>query len=261
MPAAWRGVLAACVADLGRLGATDDERRTFAADAGAFIAWIAPTGLTPQAVPSPILLRYAHALRVRGLGPAAVSARLHAARRLVAAAGVARAARRPARAGAPGGWEALLDALPAATPLEVRDRALAALAWGGRLRPEEVAGADLAGVGPGATRLDAGRPQRRVELDGRASEALRRWVEQARDVLAGPEAGDALFVSRSGRRLTAGDARRRLRACERVGADAVATNPRSAAVVVGHQICTASLDCRVESERLKVAYQHSHPRA
>jgi integrase/recombinase XerC/integrase/recombinase XerD len=133
----------------------------------------------------------------------------------------------------------LLDRIPVTTPLELRDRAMFELACSRGLRAEELVRLDL----------------RSVELDARepALRAVARYLERGRVALArGPEE-DALFISKTGRRLSASDARRRLR----VWARHVAVQGPT---VRGFK-STSQVYTRVESARLRAAYERSHPRA
>jgi integrase/recombinase XerC len=134
----------------------------------------------------------------------------------------------------------VLGRLPGRPPLELRDRAMLELAQAGGLRADELVKLDVVDVNRDSGRLSsAGEP---------AGGAMGRWLQHGRPALL--EATDrperALFVSKSGRRLSASDVRRRL---------ALATRP-------GHAtIGTGSTYTWVESKRLRKAYASAHPRA
>jgi integrase/recombinase XerC/integrase/recombinase XerD len=184
---------------------------------------------------------------------------------------------------APAQIAALLDRIPATTPLELRDRALFELAYACGLRAEGLVDLDVAGVsgedeelrveGKGAkTRLvPAGEPARR---------AVAVWLERGRPALQGADPTDALFLSKSGRRLSTSDVRRRLQAWARQAAIQGGISPhalrhsfathlleggadlRSIQELLGHSsISTTQIYTRVESARLKSAYARAHPRA
>jgi len=130
----------------------------------------------------------------------------------------------------------LLDRIPATTPLELRDRAMFELACGHELDASELVRLDM-----GSLALDPAEP---------ALRAVMRYLELGRDALAAGSESPALFLSKTGRRLTASDVRRRLRVWARQAA------------LLGHSsISTTQVYTRVESARLRAAYERSHPRA
>jgi len=130
----------------------------------------------------------------------------------------------------------LLDRIPAATPLDLRDRAMFELACGRGLDAAELVRLDM-----GSLELDPAEP---------ALRAVRRYLEHGRDALAGESDTPALFVTKSGRRLSASDVRRRLRVWA-----------RQAALLDERSVSTTQVYSRVESARLRAAYARSHPRA
>ncbi len=121
-----------------------------------------------------------------------------------------------------------------------------------------------------------GSKTRVVPVGEPARRALERYLERARPALdAGRE--PALFVSKSGRRLSPSDVRRRLGCC--AGAPPVGVSPhalrhsfathlleggadlRSIQELLGHaSVSTTQIYTRVESRRL-AAYARAHPRA
>src|SRR5258705_1557617 len=117
---------------------------------------------------------------------------------------------------------AVLDRIPASTPLELRDRALFELAYASGLRAEEVVNLDAASVDfdDEEVRVEGkGGKTRVVPVGEHALKALGDYTERGRPALsptrsgAGTAAGEepALFLSKSGRRLSTSDVRRRLR--------------------------------------------------
>jgi integrase/recombinase XerC/integrase/recombinase XerD len=134
----------------------------------------------------------------------------------------------------------LLDRIPATTPLELRDRAMFELACSRGLRAEELAALDLLALAP-----DPGEP---------ALRAVGRYLEQGRGALAADPREHALFLSKTGRRLSSSDIRRRLRVWARHAA------AQGAARGIG-SMSTTPVYTRVESARLRAAYERSHPRA
>ena len=130
----------------------------------------------------------------------------------------------------------LLDRIPATTPLELRDRAMFELACSRGMRAEELVKLDL-----GSVELGSSEP---------ALRAVARYLEHGREALAGDAGVRALFVSKTGRRLSSSDIRRRLRVWA-----------RQAAMSNRDSILTTQGYTRVESARLRAAYERSHPRA
>ena len=179
----------------------------------------------------------------------------------------------------------LLASLPASTPIELRDRSMFELTYASGLRAEEVVNLDVASLEPdeeevrvegkgGRTRvLPAGEPAWRA-LD----EYLRRGRPALAEQTDRPE--PALFLSKTGRRLSTSDVRRRLRLATRRATLDAGVSPhtlrhsfathlleggadlRAIQELLGHvSISTTQTYTRVESKRLKEAYARAHPRA
>ena len=184
---------------------------------------------------------------------------------------------------------ALLDRIPATTPLELRDRALFELAYASGLRAEELVTLDVESVDFDAERV-------RVEGKGgktrlvpagehalRGARALPRRAAARRSTTADVRARAAVPVE-VGRRLPTSDVRRRLRtlgAAARRSAPALAdahphalrhsfathlleggADLRAIQELLGHaSISTTQVYTRVESARLRAAYARAHPRA
>jgi site-specific recombinase XerC len=133
--------------------------------------------------------------------------------------------------------------LPAVTPLEDRDRALVALARDCGLTAAAIARLDVDSVnleGYVIRVTRAGGAEHDLPVPPAALRPVARYLEHARDVLAAGGMGEpgspeppALFLSKTGQRMTGSDVRRRL----------------------------ASLYTRIESARVRAAYLRSHPRA
>ena len=172
----------------------------------------------------------------------------------------------------------LLEAIPGSSPLDLRDRAIFELAYGAGLRAEELVNLDLDSVDPDGEEVRVegkGERTRVVPAGEHAWRTLERYTERARPAL---DTGDsrALFLSKSGRRLSTSDIRRRLKLqARRVGVSphtlrhSFATHLleggadlRAIQELLGHaSIGTTQTYTRVESKRLKVAYTRAHPRA
>ena len=191
----------------------------------------------------------------------------------------------------------LLDAIPASDPLELRDRAIFELAYSCGLRAEELVFLSLDDVDHDGEQLRVegkGRKTRFVPVGEPAMAAVRAYLERGRAKLveqaapvavssggaARPVAVDALFLSKTGRALGTGDVRRRLRMwTTRIGVGQGASphalrhsfathlldggaDLRSIQELLGHaSVSSTQIYTRVESARLRTAYQRSHPRA
>jgi site-specific recombinase XerD len=172
----------------------------------------------------------------------------------------------------------LLERIPASTPLDVRDRAMFELAYAAGLRAEELVMLDLGSADPDAEEVRVegkGGKTRVVPAGEHAWRSLERYLTRARPALDSGESR-ALFLSKSGRRLSTSDVRRRLKLqARRVGISphtlrhSFATHLleggadlRTIQELLGHaSISTTQTYTRVESRRLKMAYARSHPRA
>jgi integrase/recombinase XerC/integrase/recombinase XerD len=177
----------------------------------------------------------------------------------------------------------LLDRIPATTPLEVRDRALFEIAYACGLRAEELVRLDVASVdfdGEQVRVEGKGGKTRLVPVGESAQTAIARYLERARPLLVVDRDETALFLSRSGRRLSTSDVRRRLRTWTRKVGLPGSVSPhalrhsfathlleggadlRSIQEMLGHAtISTTQIYTRVDSARLRAAYSKSHPRA
>jgi len=209
----------------------------------------------------------------------------------------------------------LLDSIPASSALELRDRAMFELAYSCGLRAEELVSLRPVDLDHDAEQLRVqgkGRKTRVVPVGELAQQAVADYLERARATLletrstdfletertklaasrvdrsvgaraSRPDTEQALFLSKSGRRLSTSDVRRRLRGwAQRAGVEAAtgAVNPhalrhsfathlldggadlRSIQELLGHaSISSTQIYTRVESAKLKGAYARSHPRA
>lgn len=298
LPAPWAEALALFEADLRRRGAADKTRRAYEIDLRQFARWCAGQGLEPAAVSTRALRRYAQWLGQSDELVAATVARKLAALRafyrclrehgLVSQnpADLVPAPKRPSklpRVLKPEEVAALLDRIPASTPLDHRDRALFELAYACGLRAEELVDLDVESVDFDAeeVRVEGKGSKTRIVPAGEAAlRSIARYLERARGTLARDPAQRALFLSKSGRRLSTSDVRRRLRARARLAALQGGVHPhalrhsfathlldggadlRAIQELLGHSsISTTQIYTRVESARLKSAYQRSHPRA
>lgn len=294
---AWATALRAFDADLRRRGCAEKTRRAYGVDVGQLAAWASARGLAPEALTPRLLRRYAAGLSEAGAGPLTLKRKLAAVRGLFGVlldaervahnpAELVASPRRPQllpRVLKPREAAQLLDRIPAATPLDVRDRALFELAYAGGLRAEELIGLDVASVDyeSDTVRIEGkGGKTRLVPLGEQARAALQRYLGGARPALHRGDEEPALFVSKSGRRLSTSDVRRRLRGRARDALIAEGVHPhalrhsfathlleggadlRAIQELLGHaSVSTTQVYTRVESARLRSAYSRSHPRA
>jgi len=300
----WPAALEAFDADLRRRAVAEKTREAYASDCRQFAAWAADRDVDPTHVDVRTLRRYAASMSEAGIAPATIARRLAALRGLFRIQmEIGRRADNPAELlSSPkkaqrlphvlkaGEVAVLLDSIPATTPLELRDRALFELAYACGLRAEELVSLDLESIDFDAetVRVEGkGSKTRLVPVGEHALTALERYLARGRPTLAadGAHAGDrSLFVSKSGRRLSTSDVRRRLNGWAR---RAVARSPalarahphalrhsfathlldggadlRAIQELLGHAtISTTQVYTRVESARLRSTYSRAHPRA
>jgi site-specific recombinase XerD len=302
LPDPWRGALSLLDQDLVRRDAAPRTRRAYLIDTGAFASWAAERGLGPSELAPRDIRRYVAQLSSAGAAPSTSARKLAALRALFSSlrqhgliahnpADLVSTPRRGAslpRVLSANEAGRLLDSIPDGNdPLNLRDRAIFELAYSSGLRAEEL-------VSLGLGDLDHDGEQVRVEGKGRktrvvpvgepAMAALREYLDRGRPALAGPAARDGseppLFLSRTGRRLSTSDVRRRMRRwTQRAGTSGEATphslrhsfathlldggaDLRAIQELLGHaSVSSTQIYTRVESARLRSAYARAHPRA
>ena len=128
--------------------------------------------------------------------------------------------------------------------------------------------------------LGKGSKERLLPVGEPAQRALRRYLEKGRHVLVSDRAERALFVSKSGRRLSSSDVTRRLGLWVREAGLQAGVSPhslrhsfathlleggadlRTIQELLGHSsISTTQIYTRVDATRLRDAYAATHPRA
>jgi site-specific recombinase XerD len=297
LPPVWRDALALFAADLHRRGMAEKTRRAYGIDIGQFASWGAAHGIEPQTVVLRTLRRYAQHLSEAGLQNASITRKLAALRAFFRvlrehgqiAANPAdlmaspKAEQKLPRVLKPDELARLLDRIPAATPLQVRDRAILEVAYGCGLRAEELVDLPVAAVDFDAEQLrveGTGSKTRFVPLGEYAARSITRYLERARPALGGAQPETALFLSKTGRPLSTSDVRRRLRVWTRQAQLQGGVSPhalrhsfathlldggadlRAIQELLGHSsISTTQIYTRVESARLRTAYANAHPRA
>jgi site-specific recombinase XerD len=294
----WRRALTLLDQDLRRRGAAEKTRHAYAVDAGQFARWATAQRLAPTAVTPRGLRRYVAGLSEAGQAPSTVARKLASLRGLFRTlvehdvleqnpADLLSAPRREQRLPRvlkAAEVAALLDRIPADTALALRDRALFELAYASGLRAEELVRLDLDAIDFDGERVRVegkGDKTRFVPAGEPALQAIDRYLTRGRPALLTADATRALFVSKSGRRLSTSDVRRRLRVWARQAAGVASeasphalrhsfathlldggADLRSIQELLGHaSISTTQVYTRVESARLRTAYARSHPRA
>ena len=293
----WTDALALFESDLRRRGAADKTIRAYGVDLRQLAAWARRYGVRPEKVDQRVLRRYAARLGDDRPAPATVARKLAAIRaffRVLREHGIV--AQNPAdllpspkrvqklpRALKQSEVAALLDRIPQSTSLEMRDRAIFEVAYACGLRAEELVNLDVTSVDFDAEQFRVegkGAKTRIVPAGESALRALARYLERARPALAVGSGEPALFLSKSGRRLSTSDVRRRLRTWERQAAIQGGISPhalrhsfathlleggadlRAIQELLGHaSVSTTQIYTRVDSARLRAAYSRSHPRA
>jgi site-specific recombinase XerD len=297
LPDSWRAAAELLDQDLRRRGAADGTRGLYRTDVEELGRWAGRYALAPEEIDYPWLRRYAAQMAERGLAPRTVSRKLAGLRacfRVLVEHGLMEAnpaellaspklPQRLPRALKPADVSALLDRIPASTPLEQRDRALFELAYACGLRAEELVDLDAGSIDFDAEQVRVegkGGKTRFVPVGEHALRAVARYLERARGALDAGTGEPALFLSKTGRRLSTSDVRRRLRTWARHAASQGAVHPhalrhsfathlleggadlRAIQALLGHaSISTTQVYTRVESARLRAAYERSHPRA
>ena len=293
----WRSALERFDRDLSARSAAESTRRAYGADLEQLARWADRAGLEPTAVGHRELRRYAAHLGDGGAAKATVARKLAAIGAFYDAllragqveANPAELVATPKRGSklprVLDGEEvvALLERIPARTPLEIRDRAMFELAYSCGLRAEELVNLDLDSPEFETEQLRVegkGSKTRLVPMGEPAQQALRRYLDRGRPGLAGQGGERALLLSKSGRRLHTSDVRRRLAIWVRTAAIAGGVSPhalrhsfathllqggadlRSIQELLGHSsVSTTQVYTGVEPSWLRSQYARSHPRA
>ncbi len=296
----WEHALEDFGADLRRRAVAPKTQRAYAIDAHQFARWADAAELAPAQIDMRTLRRYVASLSERGQAPTTVARKLAALRgffRTQIDAGERaenpaellhspKRSQRLPRVLKATEVSALLDRIPATGPLELRDRAIFELAYASGLRAEELVSLELESVdfdGESVRVEGKGGRTRLVPVGEHSLRALERYLEKGRPPLERGESR-ALFLSKSGRRLGTSDIRRRLRTWARLAGGATpalagahphalrhsfathllegGADLRVIQELLGHAtISTTQVYTRVESARLRSAYERSHPRA
>ena len=293
----WDEALSAYDRDLRARSMAERTRKAYGVDLGQFVEWANERGLEPGEVRHRDVRRYGAGLSSGGAAAATVGRKLAAVRGLFDfLVRTERIGQNPADlVSSPKREEklprvltgeqvrALLERIPARTPLELRDRAMLELAYSCGLRCEEVVNLNHDSFDFESEQLRVfgkGSKERLLPVGEPAQRALRRYLERGRHALAGDPREPALFLSKSGRRLSNSDITRRLGLWTREAALAAGVSPhslrhsfathlleggadlRTIQELLGHaSISTTQVYTRVSQERMFDVYRSAHPRA
>lgn len=293
----WEAALSAYDRDLRARGSAERTRRAYGVDLGGFAEWAGEQGLGPGDVRHRDVRRYGAGLSNAGAAAATVARKLAAIRGLYgflvrtekAGANPAELVSSPKKAEklphvlTTEQMRSLLERIPARTPLELRDRAMLELAYSCGLRCEEIVNLDEGALDYETEQLRVlgkGNKERLLPVGEPAQRALQRYLGKGRRALAVDPRERALFLSKSGRRLSNSDVTRRLGLWTREAALAAGVSPhslrhsfathlleggadlRTIQELLGHaSISTTQIYTRVDAARLRDTYAASHPRA
>jgi integrase/recombinase XerC/integrase/recombinase XerD len=291
----WDAALAAYDRDLRGRSAAERTRRAYAVDLAQFVEWAGER--EPAAVRHRDVRRFAASLSSEGAAPATVARKLAAVRGLFDfLVRTDQVGQNPAElVSSPKREEklpkvlsveqvrSLLERIPARTPLELRDRAMLELAYSCGLRCEEIVNLDVGALDFETEQirvLGKGSKERLLPVGEPAQLALQRYAERGRHALLSDPREPALFLSKSGRRLSNSDITRRLARWVSEAALAAGVSPhslrhsfathlleggadlRAIQELLGHaSISTTQVYTRVDAARLRDAYAATHPRA
>jgi site-specific recombinase XerD len=293
----WGEALTEFDRDARARSVAERTRRAYGTDLAQFVEWAGGMGLGPAAVRHRDVRRYAAGLSQGGAAPATVARKLAAIRGLFDylvrterigqnPADLVSSPKRDQKLPQVMSGEQvrmLLERIPATTPLELRDRAMLELAYSCGLRCEEIVTLDLGAFDFETEQLRVlgkGSKERLLPVGEPAQRALRAFLERGRGALADDGGERALFLSKSGRRLSNSDVTRRLGLWVREAALAGGVSPhslrhsfathlleggadlRTIQELLGHaSISTTQVYTRVDAARLRDAYLATHPRA
>ncbi len=296
-PVNWDTAMAGYDRDLRTRGSAERTRRAYAVDLAAFTKWAKAQRLEPGDLRHRDVRRYAASLSSAGKASTTVARHLAALRGLYDflvrteqvggnPAELVSSPKRPQKLPNVMTGEqmrSLLEGIPAMTPLELRDRAMFELAYSCGLRCEEIVNLDLDSFDFEEDQLRVlgkGSKERLLPVGEPARRALERYLQRGRRPLAGDPREKALFLSKSGRRLSNSDVTRRLRIWVSKVTSIGGVSPhslrhsfathlleggadlRTIQELLGHSsISTTQVYTRVDAARLRDTYSHSHPRA
>ncbi len=293
----WSSAIARFERDLAGPAFAEGTSRAYLADVKKFAEWAGHSDIAPNAVGHRDLRLYAGHLSEMGSGKKTIARKLSSIRAFyrylvereqieqnpadlvsgsIGSRNLPRVLKRHE-------VKRLIESVQTTDPLSIRDRALFELAYSCGLRAQE-----LVSVPEGSVDFDSeeirvkgkGDKERIVPIGELAQKALERYIEISRPHLVGKKREKALFLSKSGKRLSTSDIHRRLGIWFKRAALPGKVSPhilrhsfathlleggadlRSIQELLGHSsISTTQVYTRVESKHLLEVYKESHPRA
>lgn len=297
LTAAWRDAIGRFDAALKVRGVSPATRRAYYGDLRQLAAWCTRRAVEPASLELKDLRRWAQSSSAAGLSPGSLARKLAAIRTFYDVlvergeveqnvAQLMTSPRKPRNLPRILGREEiarLLDAIPASSPLELRDRAMFELTYACGLRAQELIDLQVESVDLDQEQLRVlgkGGRTRLVPTGEHAQRAVSAYLERGRPTLAGEHSGRTLFLTKAGRPLSPSDVRRRLQTwLRRTGVESGVSphslrhsfathllgggaDLRSVQELLGHRSISATqIYTRVESQRLRAQYGRSHPRA
>jgi len=277
-------------------GVAANTQRAYRSDLRKFADYLSRKGRSPERVTTTLVLGLMVELKDRGYSVATVSRMLAAIKmfyRFLALEGIVesnvmavldspRMWRRLPAVLSPEEVDRLLSAPDATTPLGLRDKAILELLYATGMRVSEVAALDVDSIhyDYGYLRcMGKGSKERVVPVGRSALELTRRYAFEVRPQLLGGRPSPALFVSRTGRRLTRETMWRLVKKHARQAGIRKKVYPhalrhsfathllaggadlRSVQEMLGHaSIVTTQLYTHVDKDRLKEVHRRYHPR-
>jgi integrase/recombinase XerD len=193
---------------------------TYRFEMGFFLDWLKSEGLTPEQVGSSALIRYMDLRRnrdgidLRSIGKAGsvlrsffrymVAERLRSDNPAELLEGPRRTSRLPA-VHPRELVDEMLNSVDTGTPMGLRDRAIFEFIYSSGIRVSEAVTLNMEDIffSEGIARVRGKGSKERLVVFGAEAEAwLRRYIEEARPVLAGSKRSGALFIGRTGKRLS-----------------------------------------------------------
>ena len=293
----WSGVIELHRRDLAAAGSSERTVEAYGRDLRQFAGWAGGRGLAPDQVTHREVRLFAASLTQDGRSPATVARKLASVRSLYTfLLRTGRVPQNPADlVSAPKAGrklpkvltvvqvEEVLGAVPATTPIELRDQAMLELAYSSGLRSAELVDLDLTSLDSAGGRVKVigkGSRHRIVPVGDPAMEAIDHYIEGGRQRLVVDPEERALFISKNGRRLSTSDVSRRLAVRVRKAASAGGISPhtlrhsfathlleggadlRTIQELLGHSsISTTQVYTHLDAARLRDVYAESHPRA